>query len=317
VAPPRETSGQQRIQTSSYIRKTSIYSPRVVVGALFKMELSRRNRLFMIVEIKPCLSPAVQRPSTPLPHRRLNASLHKFLFPLMRQGFSLSKPDAELSWGARKMLTLLPELESHTRRVEAARGSTTDDTKDDAWYDIHTEIRRVETDFGAAIMNFLVADVLLVAAAEAYINFIAAHVLSAADADNFDKLSPIGKWLFLPSIMNLKWKASLSEGCLQQFSLVVSRRNRVIHAKEFKVRSTADINGFLKQLRLDVNSARSGVPAIRDLIREISLSWRGSYGPDWLEVKKARVRPPCFVLGEPNAPMRSARARRKRSNNDA
>jgi hypothetical protein len=215
--------------------------------------------------------------------------------------------------GAKAMTGILAELDSHTRRVDMARASTTEEAKDDAWSDVNRELGRIETEFGSTITNFLVADVLLVAAAEAYINSIAAHVLPASDADNFDKLSPVGKWLFLPKIMKLKWKPSLSEGSLQQFSLVVSRRNRVIHAKGFHVRSTAEVKEFVKHLKLEVKSARAGVLAVRDLIREISLAWRGAYGPDWLEHRKARVRPPCFTLGPPDAPMRFARARRRRS----
>jgi len=219
--------------------------------------------------------------------------------------------------GAKGMLRILAEFESHTRRVDAARESTTETKKDDAWSEVIRELGRIETDFGATITNFLVADVLLVAAAEAYINAVAVHVLPTADADCFDKLSPVGKWLFLPKIMKLKWQPLISEGSLQQFALVVSRRNRVIHAKSFSVRSPAEVKDFVKQLRLEVSSARAGVLAVRDLIREISLSWRGAIGPDWLEDKRARVRPPCFILGPPDAPMRFARARRKRGKVDA
>ncbi len=217
--------------------------------------------------------------------------------------------------GARGLARLLPELKAHTGRVATARGSTKEED-DSAWSDVILQLGRMETEFGATVNHLLIADVLLVAAAEAFINSVAAHVLPRGDFDNFDKLSPVGKWLFLPKIMKLKWKPSLSEGCLQQFAAVVSRRNRVVHAKQFKVGSAVEVQDFISELKLEASLARAGVKAVRDLLREFSLSWKGSYGPDWLDSRRASVRPPCLLAGFPDAQMRFGRARQKRTTVD-
>jgi hypothetical protein len=158
--------------------------------------------------------------------------------------------------------------------------------------------------------RFLVADVLLVASAEAYINAIADHVLPTAEAQQFDKLSPVGKWLILPKIMKLKWKPQLSAGSLQECAAVVARRNRVVHPKPLVVESTAAVAALVRQLKLDARAADAGVNAVKDLFQRMSLAWRGSYGPDWLDARKSRVRPPCFILGGVQIAGRLGRARR-------
>jgi hypothetical protein len=55
--------------------------------------------------------------------------------------------------------------------------------------------------------------------------------------------------------------------------------------------STAQVEQFVKLLRLDAKSARVGADSVRNLIREISFSWRGSYGPDWLYTERAAKTP--------------------------
>ncbi len=204
---------------------------------------------------------------------------------------------------------LLPELQSHVARVQRASTQLKGEEADDAWTDIIRQVGRLETLFGSTINDFLVADVLLVASAEAYINAIADHVLPTAEAQQFDKLSPIGKWLILPQMMKLKWKPQLSAGSLQEFAAVVARRNRVVHPKPLIVESTAAVAAFVKQLRLDARAADAGIKAVRDLFQQMSLAWRGSSGPDWLDPRKSRVRPPCFILGGAQIAARLGRAR--------
>jgi len=212
---------------------------------------------------------------------------------------------------AKKSLTqLLLELQSHAARVQRASTQLKGQEADDAWSNIIRQIGQLEALFGSTINDFLVADVLLVASAEAYINAIADHVLPTAEAQQFDKLSPVGKWLILPRIMKLKWKPQLSSGSLQEFAAVVARRNRVVHPKLLIVEGTAAVATFLKQLRLDARVADAGIKAVRDLFQQISLAWRGSYGPDWPDQRKYRVRPPCFVFGGAQIAARLGRARR-------
>jgi len=217
--------------------------------------------------------------------------------------------------GSEKLAQLQQELLKHRRRVERARTNSDEDAQESAWVDVVQGVGSLEPTYGRTISELLVADVLLVAAAEAYINAIANYVLVGAEADHFDKLTPVGKWLFLPPIMKLKWRPSLSNQPLQHFAALVARRNRVIHPKIIRVKGVAEVEDFLNTLRLDTKSATDGALAVKSLIQKISMSWRGSNGPDWLDEERAGKHPPCFVCGGPESPMRLGRisARRKRA----
>lgn len=216
--------------------------------------------------------------------------------------------------GSKKLELLQHELAKHRRRVTKAQAAVDEGAQESAWVDVIQGVGSLEPTFGRAISEFAMADVLLVTAAEAYINTIAIHVLTSGDAEHFDKLSPVGKWLFLPRIMRLGWQPSLSEAPLQQFATLVARRNRVIHPKVVSVKSAEQVEGFLNALKLDTKSANDGLLAVKGLVLELSLSWRGSYGPDWLDEESAKKHPPCFVSGGPEAAMRLGRraSRRKR-----
>jgi hypothetical protein len=112
--------------------------------------------------------------------------------------------------------------------------------------------------------------------------------------------------------MKLKWKPALDRKPLQQFGEVVRRRNRLVHPRPVAVGSASKLQGIIRQLRLDAKAAHADTDAVRELIRRLSLSWRGSYGPDWLDPARARRHPPCLILGPVDAPARLGRGRRKR-----
>jgi len=139
------------------------------------------------------------------------------------------------------------------------------------------------------------------------VNSVATHVLTSSEFKEFEKLSPVGKWLFLPKLMKLKWSPGLDQGCLQQFAELAGRRNHVVHPRISKVAGVAAIGEFLKKLKLDEHVAKKGRQAVIDLIRGLSLSWRGSYGPDWLRPESAKARPPCLFLGSVEASARLAK----------
>lgn len=199
--------------------------------------------------------------------------------------------------GEKNLSRLRRELKRHKTRLTSAQQAQTENKAVDAWVDVIQGVGSIEPIFGATVSEFAVADVLLVAVAEAYVNAVAAHVLVRCEFEQFDKLSPVGKWLFLPKAMKLKWKLSLDKGCLQQFAALVTRRNRIVHPRVFHVQGVVEVEAFLKRLSLDPDEARKGLTAVVDLIRGISLSWRGAYGPEWLEPAGAAERPPCFYLG--------------------
>lgn len=183
----------------------------------------------------------------------------------------------------------------HYRKLVAALEHSVG-TEDD-WTDLIRGVSDLEPDFAAAVREAAVADVLLVTAAEAYINAVAGFLLKGKEADHFEKLSPVGKWLFLPRIMSLKWKPRLGKAPLQDFADLVARRNRIIHPREISVRGVTSVDSLLDRIGLDVALTKRAQQSVVDLIRSISLKWSGSYGPGWLDADNARARPPCFYLG--------------------
>lgn len=209
--------------------------------------------------------------------------------------------------GAQRLSELRNELNAHRAWVASAAKALGEDEVTDAWVDVLQGVGGLEAVFGSTVSEFAVADVLLVAAAEAYVNAVAAHVLASSACEQFEKLSPVGKWLFLPRLMKLKWLPELDKGCLQQFAELAGRRNRVVHPRIVRVAGAVDIEVFLKKLALDESLAKKGRQAVIELIRELSLSWRGSSGPDWLRPECAKDRPPCFILGSVEVPVRLAK----------
>jgi len=218
--------------------------------------------------------------------------------------------------GSSKLERLQRELEKQRSRLSKASSQTDELAHESAWVDVIQGIGSLEPVYGATIRELIVADILLVTAAEAYINEVAHHRLDRADAELFDKLSPLGKWLFLPKLLKLTWRPSLSRGPLQQFAALVARRNKFIHPKVFQVTGVAAIEEFLRILQLNANSAAQGVAAVGELIRSISKALRGSSGPDWLNESSAKKQPPCFVIGNPTsgyARLGRLNSRRKRA----
>ena len=214
---------------------------------------------------------------------------------------------------SRSLENLNSQLRQHRLRVKNTAKKSNLTHPDDPWTEIIHGVSGLETLFAKTIRDFAVSDVLLVAAAESYINAIADHVLSSTDAALFDKLSPTGKWLFLPKVMSLDWNPDASKGDLKEFSAVVTRRNKIVHPKKIEVKGTANVHDFVERLRMNSKAADRGISAVGGLISEISLHWRGSYGPAWLKQSSANSHPPCFLLGTPQAPVRLGRARKLRA----
>jgi hypothetical protein len=208
--------------------------------------------------------------------------------------------------GSRNLEALKQQLAGHQARAVGARPS---DQNENTWTDLIHSASRLETLLAHVVRDFAVADVLLVGSAEAYVNVIAGHVLPSSERDHFDKLTPTGKWLFLPKIMKLSWKPKLSSGDLQNFAAVVARRNRVVHPKRIAVAGVTDVHQFADRLSLNADLAKRGLSSVAGLVRAMSMSWRGSSGPDWLRTENARSRPPCLIFGLPDSPGRLGRGR--------
>lgn len=195
-----------------------------------------------------------------------------------------------------QLSTLQIDLDQHERVVARADALTGLEAVEGN-IDIIYSASALEPAIAEVFRDVATADVLSVASCEAYVNAVAATQLSAKECEQFDKLSPVGKWMFLPAAMGLKWRPTLGAGPLQRFSSLVSRRNRTIHPKPMKVEGIKDLRRVLKEHCGDPHTARLGLEAVGALIRDLSLEWRGSYGPNWLEEHHARQHPPCLIMG--------------------
>jgi hypothetical protein len=217
---------------------------------------------------------------------------------------------AQIRRGSTRTGELESRLDFHAERLARATTSASEDAAEDLWVDVIRGVGSLESLFGRVIRELVSADFLLVASAEAFVNDVAAHVLTGNEFGMFDKLNPVAKWLFLPRLMKLKWRPRLASAPLQAFEALVARRNRIAHPRPVRIDGVADVRAFLRRCQLDAKSATLGAESVKGLIRQLSLSWVGSYGPDWLEPSHARRRPPCFAIGPPEGRARLGRNRR-------
>ena len=168
-----------------------------------------------------------------------------------------------------------------------------------------TNLRKLEFYYEPVIRHFSLAKILLVASAEAYINEVAAiEIKGQSPQDEFDKLSIIGKWLFLPKLLKMKTIFYLDRDPLQSFSKLVRSRNKLIHFK-FKPRKLVDydIPPFIDGLSLSHKETEEAFKSVKNLISEFSLAWTDSYGPDWLNPNGKEYRKPCFYFLDRKTPV--------------
>ncbi|NDV63355.1 hypothetical protein G0Q06_12895 [Puniceicoccales bacterium CK1056] len=209
--------------------------------------------------------------------------------------------------GTKTYAELLKFLELHEKEISKREKIKDPSERENVTCDLIQGIGGLEEIFGSVVSDFLVADILLVSSAEAYINSIAQIVLASADIKEFDKLSPVGKWMFLPRVLNLKWRPSVDKGCLQEFSRIVRRRNKAIHPQIVGVKGVLNVKHILKKIPVDPSTSERGRTAVASLFKELCLAWTGSYGPGWLDPAAAREHPPCFYGGNAEFPLRLGR----------
>lgn len=198
----------------------------------------------------------------------------------------------------------LKKLENVLRRLDEPMEVT---DREDALVNIVQTVGSLEDSYSPVVSHFSLVSILLVSSAEAYINDVAAHVLRGKEADHFDRLTPVGKWLFLPRVMKLDFRPELGTTPLQEFSEVVARRNALVHPKPKRQYGILQLPKFIERMRLDPDTGNTALESVRQLIRQLSLSWRGGYGPDWLYPDSEHFRIPGFYIGSIEASARLGR----------
>ncbi|HRO41607.1 MAG TPA: hypothetical protein PL009_02140 [Flavipsychrobacter sp.] len=167
-----------------------------------------------------------------------------------------------------------------------------------------SKLCELELLYEPVVRHFSSAKILAVNSAEAYINEVAGCELKGKQFDEFDKLSLVGKWLFLPPLLKISKRFSHDKNPLQGFVTLVKERNKLVHFKGSRVTlNNPELPNFLESFNLTPSSCKANIENVKTMIKELSLSWVGSYGPDWLNaLNKAEFRRPCFYIAARNCP---------------
>lgn len=160
------------------------------------------------------------------------------------------------------------------------------------------KLRNIEVFYEPVIRHFSIAKILLVCCGESYINEVAYACINGRKLQEFDKLSIIGKWLFIQDVLKLKKKFGVDSNPLQGFDTLVKERNKLVHFKGMKkIVKNMEIPNYIFDLKLGPNECENNLKSVKDLISTLTLKWRGSYGPHWLKVNETNFRNPCFYIG--------------------
>lgn len=164
------------------------------------------------------------------------------------------------------------------------------------------KLRELELLYEPVVRHFSTAKILAVNSAEAYINEVAGCELKGKQFEEFDKLSLVGKWLFIPSLIKIRKKFSQDKNPLQGFAALIKQRNKLVHFKGSRVTlNNPELPKFLESFNLTPSSCRANITSVKEMIKEISLSWTGSNGPEWLNaLTEAKFRRPCFYMAARN-----------------
>jgi len=159
-------------------------------------------------------------------------------------------------------------------------------------------LRNIEVIYEPTVRYFSSCKILLVCCAEIFINEVANVKLTGRHFLEYDKLSIVGKWIFIQDVLKLKSKITLDKNPFQDFSALVAERNKLVHFKGLKKDlAPLMIPDFLENLKLTPRDCQKNIGAVKGIIKELSLRWKGSNGPDWLNAEKKKYRNPCFYTG--------------------
>lgn len=159
-------------------------------------------------------------------------------------------------------------------------------------------LRNIEPFYEKAVRHFSAGKILLVSCAESFINEVAAAKLSGRSLIEFDKLSILGKWIFIQDILKLKKRITLDKNPLQGFSALITERNKLVHFKGLhKKLNPFIIPTFLEDLKLTPEICKENVQAVRELLLELYYQWVGATNLSFANPdQKTIFRNPCFYL---------------------
>lgn len=165
-------------------------------------------------------------------------------------------------------------------------------------------LRNIEVFYEPVVRYFSTGKILLVCCAETYINEVAAIDLKGRSLVEFDKLSILGKWIFIQDVLKFKKRITVDRNPLQGLAALISERNKLVHFKGLnKKLNPFVIPDFLNDLNLTPSKCAKNVEAVKELLKDFSSLWTGSSGPDWLNADRDEYRNPCFYIVNRQVPM--------------
>jgi len=199
--------------------------------------------------------------------------------------------------GVKNYSKLFTEIEKYNKAFEK-RAKKYSVSSDDFITHMTHLLRNIEIIYEPVVRHFSTAKILLICCAESFVNEVASVCLNGRKLVEFDKLSIIGKWLFIQDLLKLEKKINIDNHEMQRLDSLNKERNKLIHFKGIKKSlGRLEIPKFLVDLKLTPKDCESNFKAVREIITTFSLNWRGSFGPDWLKVDEKGFRNPCFYLG--------------------
>jgi len=165
-------------------------------------------------------------------------------------------------------------------------------------------LRGIEVHYEPVVRYFSASKILFVCCVETFINEVASVELNGRKLDEFDKLSILGKWLFIQDIVNFKKRITLDKNPLQDVALLISERNKLVHFKGLKKKlNPFVIPNFLEDLNLTPSKCKKNAEAVKNLILEFNYQWSGATNTGWLNIGADNFRNPCFYLSNRQYPM--------------
>ena len=207
-----------------------------------------------------------------------------------------------LAKGTKHFIELEKSITDYNKVLKKNKKKYGDTSCDDFITTMSPKFREMEPVFEPVLRHLCTFKILLVCSIEAFINDVGLIKLKGKIFEEFDKLSILGKWLFIHDLLKLENNYSLGEEPIQGIAKLIKDRNKIVHYKGKPQKTTFDIPDFISLYNLHPEECKKNIYSVRLLISQLTQNWTGSTGPHWLKDKNYEYfRTPCFYLNSREA----------------
>ena len=180
----------------------------------------------------------------------------------------------------------LKDCDAVLREIEAEQLSEKQLQEHDQYEHLCIQIEQLglslAAEYGSLFQSICVTHVMCGACIEAIINQVAREELPSSEFDQFDKLSPYGKWLLLPKLCRVEFPDA-SDALMARLKRLVSRRNSLVHYKPKQGDwYLTDEPDFVETLGLTTDEAEYSLQSTAMLIEELHQAFNLER-PVWLD----------------------------------